>query len=115
MTKAKHTPGPFKANYCSDYVMIEAAMVAVAEIERLDSNNDTSVNDEIDANIALFEAAPDLLEALVSIKNYPAKDEPRRTKDGYPEEIIYDEFAYKRMVNSYREAACAAIAKTEKI
>lgn len=38
------------------------------------------------------------------IVDYPPKGSPRRTKDGYPHEMSYDEFAYKRMVDSYRDA-----------
>ena len=47
-------------------------------------------------------------EALEAIRDYPPES-GRRTKDGYPDEIIYDEFAYRRMVNSYREAAEAGL------
>ena len=39
---------------------------------------------------------------LKEIIAYPPKGNSRRTKDGYPAELIYDEFAYKRMVDSYR-------------
>ena len=35
--------------------------------------------------------------------SYPGKGEKRRTKDGYPGEIAFDEFAYKRIVDWYRE------------
>ena len=35
--------------------------------------------------------------------SYPTKKQGRRTKDGYPSEIVYDEFAYKRMVASFRD------------
>lgn len=51
-----------------------------------------------------------LRRGLRAIISYPKKGEPRRTKDGYPEEIVCDEFAYKRMVDSYRAAARAALA-----
>lgn len=60
----------------------------------------------IDALIADKER---LVEALEGIKNYPPKGADRRTKDGYPEEIIYDEFAYKRIIDSYREGARKAL------
>ena len=45
-----------------------------------------------------------LKKALKEIINYPPKGHQKRTKDGYPVEIIYDEFAYKRIVDSYRDA-----------
>ena len=41
---------------------------------------------------------------IKKIIDYPEKGGPRRTKDGYPSEIAYDEYAYKRMVDSYRTA-----------
>ncbi len=47
-------------------------------------------------------------EALEAIRDYPPSD-GRRTDDGYPDEIIYDEFAYRRLVNSYRAAATAGL------
>ncbi len=43
-------------------------------------------------------------KAIQKIISYPEKGMPRRTKDGYPSEVVYDEHAYKRMVNSYRDA-----------
>jgi len=42
-------------------------------------------------------------DALRQIIGFPPKGYPRRTKDGYPLEFIYDEWAYKRMVRSYRD------------
>ncbi len=47
-------------------------------------------------------------EALEAIRDYPQKG-GRRTDDGYPSEVVYDEFAYRRMVNSYRDAAKAGL------
>ncbi len=47
-------------------------------------------------------------EALEAIRDYP-QEGGRRTEDGYPDEVIYDEFAYRRMVNSYRSAAEAGL------
>ena len=47
-------------------------------------------------------------DALEAIRDYPGKG-GRRTEDGYPGEIVYDEFAYRRMVNSYRAAAEAGL------
>lgn len=43
-------------------------------------------------------------KAIQEVISYPKKGSPRRTKDGYPSEIVYDEFAYKRMIDSYRDA-----------
>ena len=43
-------------------------------------------------------------KAIKKIISYPEKGMPRRTKDGYPLEVVHDEFAYKRMVDSYRDA-----------
>jgi hypothetical protein len=44
-----------------------------------------------------------LTKGLNAIINYPTKKQGRRTKDGYPAEIIIDEWAYKRMVDSFRD------------
>lgn len=41
---------------------------------------------------------------IKKIIDYPEKGNTRRTKDGYPSEMVYDEYAYKRMVDSYRDA-----------
>ena len=46
-------------------------------------------------------------EALEAIRDYPQGD--RQTDDGYPDEIQYDEFAYRRLVDSYRAAAEAGL------
>jgi hypothetical protein len=43
-------------------------------------------------------------KAITKIIEYPGKDHSRRTKDGYPLEFVYDEFAYQRIVDSYRDA-----------
>lgn len=48
-------------------------------------------------------------EALESIRDFPKPGTSRRTEDGYPDEIVYDEFAYRRIVDSYRECARAAL------
>lgn len=45
-----------------------------------------------------------IIEALQNIIDYPKEGHPRRTSDGYPEEMEYDDFAYERMVDSYRAA-----------
>lgn len=41
------------------------------------------------------------IEAFI---DYPPEGHSRRGEDGYPVETVYDEFAYRRMVNSYRDA-----------
>lgn len=46
--------------------------------------------------------------ALQTIRDYPVKPEDR-TEDGYPTEVAYDEFAYKRIVDSYRIVAITAL------
>ena len=43
-------------------------------------------------------------KAIRKVASYPTKKQGRRTDDGYSEEMVYDEFAYKRMVDSYRIA-----------
>lgn len=45
-----------------------------------------------------------LREKLQEIRDWPPKDYPRRDADGYPKEYMYDEFAYRRMIDSYRHA-----------
>lgn len=46
-------------------------------------------------------------KALEAIRDYPGKR--RADSDGYPAEIAYDEFAYKRIVDAYRKAARNAL------
>ena len=43
-------------------------------------------------------------KAIRQIIRYPKKGHHRRTEDGYPLEMIYDELAYHWMVKSYRVA-----------
>ena len=43
-------------------------------------------------------------KALKQVIEYPTKEQGRRTKDGYPSEIIYDKWAYRRMIDSVRRA-----------
>jgi hypothetical protein len=51
-------------------------------------------------------------DALREIIAYPKKGvDARRTKDGFPSEIIYDDFAYKRVVRSYRSALKNVLSK----
>ena len=42
-------------------------------------------------------------KAIKQVIGYPPKG-GRRTKDGYPAECSYDEWAYRRMVDSVRTA-----------
>ena len=44
-----------------------------------------------------------MFEDLEYLKGYPPPD-GRTDEDGYPSEFVYDMFAYRRMVDSYREA-----------
>jgi len=45
-----------------------------------------------------------LEEGLTWIRDYPY-GKGRVTKEGYPSEIVYDQFAYERIVDSYRDQA----------
>ena len=55
-----------------------------------------------------------LIDCLQRIRDFPPKGYPRRTKDGYPDELAYDEFAYKRMVDTFRETARIGLARAGK-
>lgn len=46
----------------------------------------------------------ELIERLEGLRDWPDESYERRTEDGYPQEMVYDEYAYKRMVDGYREA-----------
>jgi hypothetical protein len=48
-------------------------------------------------------------KALKEVIAYPPKGHPRRTKNGYPKEFMYDKFAYKRMIDSVRSALKAIL------
>ena len=39
---------------------------------------------------------------LQELVDWPTKDYPRRTEDGFPSEMVYDQFAYERIVEFYR-------------
>lgn len=45
-----------------------------------------------------------LRKAIKQVIAYPPKDHPRRTKNGFPIEFSYDQWAYERMVTSVRDA-----------
>jgi hypothetical protein len=51
--------------------------------------------------------------AIKEIIAYPKKGSSRRTQDGYPDEIIFDEFAYKRMVAFYRKVLKKALRESK--
>jgi len=51
----------------------------------------------------------ELEDALRWIRDFPPEDYERRTDDGYPEECVYDEFAYKRIIDTYRSCARKAL------
>lgn len=73
--------------------------------------NETVEAQKVRRNTTIFEAAAyiERLEAgLLKIATYPL-DSGRCTDDGYPSEVVYDEYAYKRMVDSYRKAASATL------
>jgi len=40
---------------------------------------------------------------------YPKGTEQRATKKGYPAEVVYDQFAYERLVDSYRDVLRAIL------
>lgn len=48
--------------------------------------------------------------ALKAIRDYGKSG--TRSSGGYPSEIVYDEFAYKRIVDAYRRAAKEALSKS---
>jgi hypothetical protein len=56
----------------------------------------------------LIERVDELKTVLLAIRDYGADSD-----DGYPQEIVFDKFAYRRIVDSYRQVAEQAIAKLE--
>lgn len=46
----------------------------------------------------------EIIKRLQAIVDYPPEGHSRRTDDGYPLELEYDEFAYFRIIDSYRDA-----------
>lgn len=60
---------------------------------------------------ALEKENEELLKWLATIRDYPPAG-GRRTADGYPMEVVYDEYAYRRIVDTYRLAA--RLASTER-
>ena len=58
----------------------------------------------VEAASGLNDPVRQAIEKLEMIAAYPPEGHRRRTEDGYPAEIVYDDFAYKRIVDTYREA-----------
>ena len=83
---------------------------AEAEVQYWINQDEQSQAREADA----LDTCEKLAKALESIASYPKEGQSRRTEDGYPEELAYDEFAYKRMVDTYRACANDAIATYRK-
>ncbi len=54
-------------------------------------------------------------KVLKQIIGYPDKKNPRRTENGYPSELFYDDFAYERMVDSYRNALKELLKNIEEV
>lgn len=46
-----------------------------------------------------------VIRGLEWIRDYPTEADGRRDDDGYPLEVVYDEYAYRRIVDTYRESA----------
>jgi len=60
--------------------------------------------------ITSLEEAVETTRLLIqSLIEWPEEGYDRRTEDGYPQEMGYDEFAYKRMVDTYRESLKAIL------
>lgn len=55
-----------------------------------------------------------LRKALKRIIAYPEKGAGRHTKQGYPTECVYDQWAYERMVDSYRDGLRHALKDSRK-
>ena len=50
-----------------------------------------------------------LRDGLKTIRDFPPEGYARRTADGYPMEIMYDEYAYERIVDTYRKFASSVL------
>ena len=59
------------------------------------------------------EKLEDIRKALQGVIDYPTEEQGRRTDDGYPSEFAYYEFAYKRMVDSFRNGLKTIIEEFE--
>lgn len=90
----------------------------VKELQSINANYDLSrgIHFIISAAAATITAQAQEIErlkiALEAIETYPPEGDKRRTKDGYPSEVVYDEYAYKRIVDAFRFAAREAREET---
>jgi hypothetical protein len=55
-------------------------------------------------------AVNNLVKRVRGVIRWPPKSYDRRDDEGYPTEIAYDEYAYKRLVDTYREALTKILA-----
>ena len=84
---------------------------AIKETERV-KRSITSLNHPLQVEIQKLRVENERLRmALEFIETYPVGS--RRDSKGYPFEVAYDEYAYKRIVDFYREYAQAALAMKE--
>jgi hypothetical protein len=100
----------FAGHVADDYdETIDVSLVVGGDLdEQIRSLTEQRDTDEARAD-ALAQKVERLRTALEAIRDFPKPGTSRRTEDGYPDEIVYDEFAYRRIVDSYREAARAAL------
>jgi hypothetical protein len=84
----------------------EHAMNHYNEVSAMAMDYNSFVADAIEAYDPEGECVncDNLIEAMEQVIDYPAEGSPRRTDDGYPTEFVYDKFAYKRVVDSMRNA-----------
>ena len=54
-------------------------------------------------------------KAIQFLIDFPPEGHEFRTKDGYPSEMAYNEFAYRRIVDMYRESLQALLDKWEEV
>ncbi|MHA6684442.1 hypothetical protein [Mesorhizobium sp. A556] len=104
----------------SAFDRVEAAEAKLAKVEALwhETSEQAVANfdnwlETISDRDRLSAELAEALKRLEAIRDYPKEGDSRRTEDGYPLEIVYDEFAYKRMVDSYREVAVSFLASKE--
>lgn len=62
----------------------------------------------------LTERLAEMEAGLARIRDYPEPGESKGTDDGYPLEVVYDKFAYRRIIDSYRAAASQALGRARK-
>jgi len=59
--------------------------------------------DSREGSMADKEKLDGIRKGIQQVIDYPTEETGCCDKDGYPEEFMYDEFAYKRIVDSFRE------------